>query len=70
LQFHPDVTYAMMHCWTARDAGDIESPGALPRHRHFADRAVHDVTERAWLGEFLDRWLARLPVSAMSEAAE
>ena len=43
---------------------------ALPRHRHFADRAVHDVTERAWLKEFLDGWLARVPLSAMSEAAE
>ena len=70
LQFHPDVTYAMMHCWTTRDHQDIESPGALPRHRHFADRAVHDVTERAWLKQFLDGWLARMPVSAMSEAAE
>jgi GMP synthase (glutamine-hydrolysing) len=70
LQFHPDVTYAMMHCWTTRDYAEMESPGALPRHRHFADRAVHDVTERAWLGEFLDGWLARMPLSAMSEAAE
>ncbi len=70
LQFHPDVTYAMMHCWTTRGDDRLEAPGALPRHRHFADRAVHDVTERAWLREFLDRWLARMPLSAMSEAAE
>jgi GMP synthase (glutamine-hydrolysing) len=70
LQFHPDVTYAMMHCWTTRGDHRLESPGALPRHRHFADRAVHDVTERAWLKEFLDGWLARMPMSAMSEAAE
>ena len=70
LQFHPDVTNAMMHCWITRADQDLESPGALPRHRHFADRAVHDVTERAWLKEFLDGWLARVPMSAMSEAAE
>jgi GMP synthase (glutamine-hydrolysing) len=70
LQFHPDVTYAMMHCWTTRGDRDFESPGAMPCHRHFADRAIHDVTERAWLKEFLDRWLARMPMSAMSEAAE
>jgi GMP synthase (glutamine-hydrolysing) len=31
---------------------------------------LHDAIERAWLREFLDRWLARLPLSAMSEAAE
>jgi GMP synthase (glutamine-hydrolysing) len=70
LQFHPDVTNAMMHCWITRADQDLESPGALPRHRHFADRAVHDVTERAWLKEFLDGWLARVPMTAMSEAAE
>jgi GMP synthase (glutamine-hydrolysing) len=70
LQFHPDVTYAMMHCWVTRDERDLASPGALPRHRHFADRAVQDVTERAWLRQFLEGWLARVPLSAMSEAAE
>jgi GMP synthase (glutamine-hydrolysing) len=28
------------------------------------------VTERAWLKAFLDGWLARAPLSVMSEAAE
>ena len=27
-QFHPDVTYAMMHCWTARGYERMDSPGA------------------------------------------
>ena len=70
LQFHPDVTYAMMHCWTTRGHDRMDAPGARQRHHHFADRAVHDVTERAWLKHFLDGWLARLPPSVMSEAAE
>jgi len=69
-QFHPDVTYAMMHRWTTRGHARLELLGARPRHRHFADRAVHDVTERAWLKQFLDGWLARVPRSVMSEAAE
>ena len=69
-QFHPDVTYAMMHRWTTRGHARLELPGARPRHHHFADRAVHDVTERAWLKEFIDGWLARVPFSVMSEAAE
>ena len=51
------------------------SAGARPRHHHFADRAVHDVTERAWLKAFLDGWLARTPPvagfdMAMAQAAE
>ena len=70
LQFHPDVTYAMMHRWTTRGHARLELPGARPRHHHFADRAVHDVTERAWLKQFLDGWLARMPLSVMSEAEE
>src|SRR5216683_1574327 len=69
-QFHPDVTYAMMHRWTTRGHARLELPGARPRHHHFADRAVHDVPERAWLKQFIDGWLARVPRSVMSEAAE
>ena len=69
-QFHPDVTYAMMHCWTTRGHDRFDTPGARPRHLHFADRAIHDVVERAWLKHFLDDWLARMPTSVMSEAAE
>ena len=39
LQFHPDVTYAMMHRWTTRGYDRMEAPGARARHHHFADRA-------------------------------
>jgi GMP synthase (glutamine-hydrolysing) len=31
---------------------------------------VHDVTERAWLKDFISGWLKRMPPSIMSEAAE
>jgi GMP synthase (glutamine-hydrolysing) len=44
-------------------------PGAHPRHQHFAGRACHDVSERAWLSHFLDGWLSRVP-EMMMEAAE
>ncbi len=69
-QFHPDVTYAMMHRWTTRGDERLALPGACPRHEHFAGRAIHDVAERAWLKQFLDGWLTRIPSSVMSEAAE
>ena len=69
-QFHPDVTYAMMHCWTTRGHDRMAAPGARERHQHFLDRAVHDFAERAWLKNFIGAWLARMPVSIMSEAAE
>jgi GMP synthase (glutamine-hydrolysing) len=48
----------------------MDSPGAQPRHLHFADRAVHDVIERAWLKNFINGWLARPPRSIVLEAAE
>jgi GMP synthase (glutamine-hydrolysing) len=69
LQFHPDVTYAMMHRWTTRGHARMDLPGARPRRDHFTARAVHDVVERAWLREFLDGWLARMPLVAASEIA-
>jgi GMP synthase (glutamine-hydrolysing) len=67
-QFHPDVTYAMMRCWTTR--GQTDLPGARPPHLHFEGRAVHDVVERAWLKDFIEGWLKRMPTLIMSEAAE
>ena len=69
IQFHPDVTYAMMHRWTTC-CETMDLPGARAAHSHFADRAVHDVCERAWLQQFIAGWLKRMPMSIMSEAAE
>jgi GMP synthase (glutamine-hydrolysing) len=70
LQFHPDVTYAIMCRWTTRGDARLELPGARPRHHHFADRAVHDVMERAWLKHFIDGWLTRTPAPMLAQAAE
>ena len=58
LQFHPDVTHAMMCRWTARGHDRMLLPNAKPRPAHFADRAVHDPAGRAWLAAFLNHWLA------------
>ena len=67
-QFHPDVTTAIMHCWTTR--GRMDLPGAQPRHLHFEGRAMHDATERAWLKAFIEGWLALMPAHLMAQAAE
>jgi GMP synthase (glutamine-hydrolysing) len=69
-QFHPDVTWAMMHCWTTRGYDGMASPGAKARHHHFEARAMYDFAERAWLKQFIGGWLARMPRAIMSEAAE
>src|SRR5947207_9963445 len=70
VQFHPDVTYAMMYRWTARGHARLDLPGAHPRHHHFAHPAVHDVTEHAWLKHFINDWLAREPMPVLAQAAE
>jgi GMP synthase (glutamine-hydrolysing) len=57
LQFHPDVTHAMMHRWTTRGDVRLQMPGAKPRAAHFADREVYDYSARAWLSLFLERWI-------------
>jgi GMP synthase (glutamine-hydrolysing) len=70
LQFHPDVTFAMMCRWTTCGAERLDAAGAHPRQQHFAGRARHDVVERAWLKHFLDGWLNRVADMTMAEAAE
>jgi GMP synthase (glutamine-hydrolysing) len=71
LQFHPDVTHAMMCRWTTRGHERLSLPGAKPRIAHFADRASYDVPAQAWLATFLDHWLAsgRRDASALARCA-
>ena len=68
LQFHPELTLAMMYRWTTRGRHRLELPGAQTRAQHFEGRALHDGALRLWLEHFLDLWLASdarvLPVAA------
>ncbi len=56
IQFHAEVTHAMMCQWTTRGHDRLAMPGAKPRSEHFADRPVYDLAIRTWLTAFLDRW--------------
>jgi GMP synthase (glutamine-hydrolysing) len=58
IQFHPEVTHAMMCRWTTRGHERMKLPGAKPRAAHFADRPVYDFAIRAWLSRFLDQLTA------------
>ncbi|HVZ51134.1 MAG TPA: glutamine amidotransferase [Pseudolabrys sp.] len=59
LQFHPEVTHAMMYRWLVRGAHRMELPGAKKRHEHVADRFVYDPAAMNWLAQFIDRWIGR-----------
>jgi len=69
LQFHPEVTHAMMYRWLVRGAHRMELPGAKQRADHIAGRAVHDFASRNWLVAFLDLWLGRAPADQQAAPA-
>jgi len=71
LQFHPELTLAMMHRWTTRGHERMKLPGARQRGDHFRGRAIYDGPVRAWLASFLDLWLAseRKAAEPASQAA-
>jgi GMP synthase (glutamine-hydrolysing) len=57
IQFHPEVTLAMMHRWTVRASHRFSLPGAQDRAAHLRSRLVHDRAVAQWLDSFLDHWL-------------
>jgi GMP synthase (glutamine-hydrolysing) len=59
LQFHPEVTYAMMCRWTMRAHERMQMPGARMRHEHLAGWFQHDRDVHRWLNAFLDHWIGR-----------
>jgi GMP synthase (glutamine-hydrolysing) len=59
LQFHPEVTHAMMHRWLVRGAHRMDLPGAQQRADHVNGRAAWDFAGRNWLSAFVDRWIGR-----------
>ena len=70
IQFHPELTHAMMLRWTVKGAARLTQPGAQPQHQHFAGRTLHDEETRLWLERFLDLWLAPRGEASMALAAE
>jgi GMP synthase (glutamine-hydrolysing) len=58
IQFHPEVTHAMMCRWTIRGEQRMLLPGAKQRAAHFEDRWVFDYAMQNWLASFLDHWLS------------
>lgn len=53
VQFHAELTLAMMHRWTTHGHARLSLPGAQARREHFTGRAVHDGPVKRWLEQFL-----------------
>ncbi|MEE2950633.1 GMP synthase (glutamine-hydrolysing) [Fulvimarina manganoxydans] len=55
VQFHAELTLAMLHRWTTRGHERLALPGAQARKHHFHGRAIYDAPVRRWLDAFLTR---------------
>jgi GMP synthase (glutamine-hydrolysing) len=58
LQFHSELTYAMVCRWTVRGEHRFSLPRAQPRREHLTGWFRYDPPVRSWLDRFLDAWLA------------
>ncbi|WP_306258321.1 glutamine amidotransferase [Pararhizobium sp. IMCC21322] len=58
VQFHTELTEAMMRRWLVRGRDRLELPSAQQRHAHIEGRMMYDGLTRDWLGRFLTVWLA------------
>lgn len=59
LQFHPEVTYAMICRWTVRAFEKMQHKGAQEPAQHRAGWYEHDYAVKRWLDGFLDQWLVK-----------
>ena len=57
IQFHPEVTYAMMCRWTTRASERMGDPGAKPRESHLEDWFRYDAAVARWSAAFLRQWV-------------
>jgi GMP synthase (glutamine-hydrolysing) len=58
LQFHPEVTYAMICRWTVRAFERMNHKGAKMPDQHRSGWYQYDHAVHQWLEGFLDHWLA------------
>lgn len=54
VQFHAELTQAMMQRWVVRGAHRFDLPGAQRGRDHLQGRLYHDHKVRKWLADFLD----------------
>ena len=70
LQFHPEVTYAMICRWTVRGAHHLGSPDAMPAYRQREAWFQHDAAVARWTRAFLPGWAAgSIPAASQGKEA-
>jgi GMP synthase (glutamine-hydrolysing) len=69
VQFHAELTRAMMQRWAVRGAHKFDLPGAQQGRDHLGGRLIWDRHLRAWLVEFLGRVFGTAAIAAHRGAA-
>ncbi|MEP3265243.1 MAG: glutamine amidotransferase [Hyphomicrobiales bacterium] len=57
VQFHTELTLAMLYRWLVTGVERTKLPGAQTRALHLEGRLIYDAAIRSWLDKFLDNWL-------------
>jgi len=65
VQFHAELTRAMMQRWVVHGASRFSLPQAQAGHLHLEGRMLHDRALKAWLSEFLDIVFERTPAQSL-----
>lgn len=58
IQFHPEITQAMIGEWIVRAAEQLDSLGAQPSEVHFHNHEKFGAVVDSWLDQFLTNWLS------------
>ncbi len=66
VQFHPEMTLALIHQWTTRGAHRLSAPGARPRSEHISAHHIHGPSLRVWLDRFMNDWLGHADAGVSS----
>lgn len=63
LQFHPEITAALIDRWTTVAADHLDRPDAQPRATQLENHARYGVAVEQWLRSFLRQWLQGSTIS-------
>jgi GMP synthase (glutamine-hydrolysing) len=67
VQFHAELTRAMMQRWVVHGANHFTSPNAQQGREHLEGRMIFDAPLKAWLSDFLDLVFLRHVASASGQ---
>ncbi|MBT4204098.1 gamma-glutamyl-gamma-aminobutyrate hydrolase family protein [Hyphomicrobiales bacterium] len=54
IQFHTELTLAMIHRWLVKAENKLQLPGAQERKKHFEGRLLYDMHVKTWLIDFFN----------------